>query len=570
MKTSFHILLAGLAFAAGCTLINDPGKLEPGPDTTPPPAPTGLTATPGNTTMTLAWDPVNEWDFDHYAVYYALTGQTLAAAGDTQGTTFGLTGLDNALVYDFVVVAVDRFGNFSDASTLVTAQPDGVPPTVAASYNPGPAVGANLMTDVIFTFSEPMDTATILGNAAVTRSTGSTPVCAWTFFNGDREAKCDLVLDGDPSKAFGYNETCTVTLGSGVTDKAGNALVGAPFTASFTTAAAPDTKRPTFTSVTVATSASSATVVGTGAPGATAVYPETNVVITFSEAMNQTVTQGAITVNGGVGYNGGSFTWDATGSVVTFNPDLEYPAGRTVTVTIGLAAADLAGNTLGDASNNPLVAPVTRTFRVANQATETLYSEALIDGYGYSVSGGTSVTMNGTGSYMYAGDSSASDGQYAGFMSFPLTALSHTPTRYRVGTLSVYQVGCTGTPYTDLRRLGFCIPLYPSGLKCFYTYLLASHVNLGASLDVTDFTTPVLSGSWQISSTTTVGLHSVDVNAALESDRQAGRARSQWRLAFPIANDAGADNDYCYFYTSDYATSDLSQRPHLDVTYEYP
>lgn len=554
---ALRLPLIALAFAAGCTLVNDPGKIEPGPDTTPPAAPTGLTALPGITQMTLTWDASTEWDFDHYAIYSALTTQTLAKVGDATSPTFAVTGLDNAQVYDFVVVAVDRFGNVSEPSTVVSAQPDGVAPTVIASYNPGPQSGANLMTDVIFTFSEPMDTASIAANATASANAGSQPACVWTFFNDDSEAKCDLVLDGNPSATFGYNVTCDVTLGAGVKDRAGNALAGAPFTASFTTANAPDTTAPTFTSATVTTSGSATTVAGSLSPGATGAFPETNVVITFSEAMNPTATQGAITVNGGAGYNGGVFSWDATGSVVTFNPDVNYPPGTVVTVTVGVGATDLAGI--------PLAGAVTRYFRVAYQATETVAGDPAIAGYGSSASGGGSISTYAS-SMMYAGDSSWND-TYVGFISFPLTGFAHTPSRYKSAVLGVYQGGSTGTPYTDLRQQIFCIPTY-LGFKCFYNYLLVSHVNLGASLDAVDVTTPVLAGSWQIASSATVGAYTVDVVGALERDRLDGRTRNQWRLNFPRATDGLSDPDYAWFDSASSGT--VANRPTLVVTYEYP
>lgn len=555
---SRHLLLAGLALITGCTLLNDPGKIEPGPDTTPPAAPTGLAALPGITQVTLTWDGSTEWDFDHFVVYSAQTTQTLVKVGEAPSPTFTITGLDNALVYDFVVVAVDRFGNVSDPSTLVTAQPDGVAPTVVASYNPGPQSGANLMTDVIFTFSEPMDRASIEANATVDVTCGASPVCLWTFFNEDTEAKCDLVLDGNPSAQFGYNVTCGVTLGTGVTDRAGNGLAGAPFTASFTTASAPDTTAPTFTSATVATSGSATTAAGSVSPGATGAFPETNVVITFSEAMNPTATQGAITVNGGAGYNGGAFSWDATGSVVTFNPDVNYPPGTVVTVTVGVGATDLAGN--------PLAAAVTRYFRAAYQATETVASDPVIAGYAYVTFGGGSINTYPSAAYMYAGDSYSND-TYVGFISFPLTGLAHTPSRYKAAVLGVHQGGTTGAPYTDLRRQDYCFPILFGGYKCFYTYLQASHVNLGASLDATDVTTAVLAGSWEIATSATAGVYSRDVAAALERDRLDGRTRNQWRLNFPTATDIANDADYAWFESASSGT--VANRPTLVVTYEY-
>lgn len=46
----------------------------------------------------------------------------------------------------------------------------------------------------------------------------------WSFFTNDTEAKCDLVVGGDPAVPLAYSTTYTITLGAGVTDRAGNGL----------------------------------------------------------------------------------------------------------------------------------------------------------------------------------------------------------------------------------------------------------------------------------------------------------------------------------------------------------
>jgi hypothetical protein len=561
MKTAHRLLAAVLALAAGCTLTNDPSKLEPGPDTTVPGKPLGLTGVAGISSVSLSWAAATDWDFDHYVVYASLTGDPPAEAGRTTTAAFVVAALDNAQVYDFFVTAVDRFGNVSDPSDVVTLQPDNVAPTVVAAYNPGPVGGASTLTDVIFTFSEPMDPASVEANAVLTTTATTPPICVWSWYLENAQAKCDLVVDGNPSTPLEFSKSYTVTINEGAKDVAGNPLVGTPVVASFITTNAPDTTPPLLSSIAVATSTSATTNVTASSPGAVGVYPETDVVITFNEPMDPAATSGAVTVTAGAGYNGGTKTWDATGAVLTFNPDVNYANGMTVNVSI-------TGGPSGakDAAGNSLAASETRSFRVARQATERVYSTS-IDGYGYSTGGGASVSMSTAGTTMYAGDSSSADGQYVGFMSFPLTGFTNTPSRYKAASLSVTQTACTGTPYSDLYT-GFCFPTF-LGFKCFWDYLLVSHVNIGATLDAVDFTTPVLSGSWEISSSANPGTYFVDVVGALESDRAAGRSLNQWRLNFPRANDGGADYDYAAFYTSEY-TTDPTLRPNLYVTYEYP
>jgi hypothetical protein len=561
MTTTRRPLLAtaALLLAAGCTLTNDPTKLEPGPDLAGPPPPAGLAATPGIAKMALRWDAVTAWDLHHYVVYYAPTTQSLMKFGETAATSVDVTGLDNAVVYDFMVLAVDRFGNVSAPSDTVTAQPDGVAPTVGVAYNPGPQNPADLMTDVIFTFSEPMNRASVEGSATVTSNATATPACVWSWYSGDTEAKCDLVVGGNPATPFEFSKTYTVTLAAGPTDVAGNALAGTPVVASFTTAGIPDTTPPSVSSVTVSNYQSAAQPVGAGSPGAIGVFPETSVVIAFSEPMAPVATAGAVSVTAGPGYNGGVKSWDATGKILTFNPDVNYANGQTVTVAIAAGATDAAGN--------PLPAFASRTFRTAYSASATLESDPARDGYAYS--NGVSVTVVSSGSYVAVGDSSLNY-QYKGFLSFNRSGLSPAPSRFTAATLAADQYLVSGTPYDDLDRLVRCYVIL-GGVYCIVDDLLAQHVSLDgagvAGLDAADFTSAALDGAVELATSAALGYWSVNVLTMVEGDRVAGRARSEWRLEFPVATDSDAVTDLAYFYSGEAAAG---TRPTLTLTYEYP
>ena len=135
------------------TLTNGPVWVTPGstfnavPDTTPPAAPGGLAATPGNTSVGLSWTANSEVDLAGYNIYRSTTaGVSLTSPinGGTlvTGTTYTDTGRTNGQIYYYVLTAVDRNGYQSGASNEVNATPQGVPPAaptglgVAAS---GPA-----------------------------------------------------------------------------------------------------------------------------------------------------------------------------------------------------------------------------------------------------------------------------------------------------------------------------------------------------------------------------------------------------------------------------------------------
>lgn len=109
----------------------------PGNDVTPPAAPTGLGATPGNAQVQLAWNPSPESDLAGYSVWRStdstnftlLTPSLLATPGYTD------TGLVNGTLYHYAVYAEDLTGNESTPAR-VSATPV-APPTVVTLANEG-------------------------------------------------------------------------------------------------------------------------------------------------------------------------------------------------------------------------------------------------------------------------------------------------------------------------------------------------------------------------------------------------------------------------------------------------
>ena len=94
------------------------------------------------------------------------------------------------------------------------------------------------------------------------------------------------------------------------------------------------------------------TVIGTSpADGATDVAFDTELSITFSEAMDTATTQGAFSVTNRVA---GTFAWSVGNTVLTFTPDSNLAASTGYMVIVGMVAEDAAGNNL--------VATLTFTF----------------------------------------------------------------------------------------------------------------------------------------------------------------------------------------------------------------
>lgn len=93
-------------------------------DTTPPTAPSGLTATVSSGQVTLSWHAASDPD-GSVAGYYVLRGGV--RVGQTTATSFADTGLSNGSAYTYAVAAYDPAGNVSAPSATVSASPSAGP-----------------------------------------------------------------------------------------------------------------------------------------------------------------------------------------------------------------------------------------------------------------------------------------------------------------------------------------------------------------------------------------------------------------------------------------------------------
>ncbi|GIG55125.1 PQQ-dependent sugar dehydrogenase [Demequina activiva] len=149
------------------------------PDTTPPAAPTGLAATAGDSTITLAWDAQSEPDLAGYQVFRATTAGAIDTEADAPvatGTeaTFVDDALTNGTEYFYAVTAIDDSDNASTASTEASATPQAAPSDCSA----------------------PFGAATTLCLEADTGVAGSGTVAGWTDMS---DAGNDLTATGDPT-----------------------------------------------------------------------------------------------------------------------------------------------------------------------------------------------------------------------------------------------------------------------------------------------------------------------------------------------------------------------------------
>jgi len=99
----------------------------PGGGATPPPAPTGLVATPGNAQVSLVWNAVT--DSAGISGYRVLRNESQVA--QVSGPSDTDTGLVNGTTYSYTIEAVDNAGMVSPQSAAVSATavaPGGPPP----------------------------------------------------------------------------------------------------------------------------------------------------------------------------------------------------------------------------------------------------------------------------------------------------------------------------------------------------------------------------------------------------------------------------------------------------------
>jgi cellulose 1,4-beta-cellobiosidase len=113
---------------------NDPVlELTYGDDTTAPAAPTGLTATAGDTEILLDWNDNSESDIASYSVWRDTStgGPYTEIASGLTTSAYTDTGRTNGTTYYYVVTAFDNANNESSDSSEASATPHGI-----LSFNP--------------------------------------------------------------------------------------------------------------------------------------------------------------------------------------------------------------------------------------------------------------------------------------------------------------------------------------------------------------------------------------------------------------------------------------------------
>lgn len=201
---------------------------------------------------------------------------------------------------------------------------DTVSPSVVSTVPPAGASGVPVASVLSATFDEALDPASVNATTFTLRDAGNHPVAGTVRATGNTASFV-------PSASLAPLLVHTATI-SGVRDLAGNLLAGSHVWV-FTTGAAPDTTPPAVTAT-------------TPTAGATGVVADTELTVSFSEAIDPaTVTAASFSLrDAGNSPIAGSLS--CSGSTARFVPGGNLAFSTVHTATLTAAITDLAGNPL--------------------------------------------------------------------------------------------------------------------------------------------------------------------------------------------------------------------------------
>jgi large repetitive protein len=357
------------------------GAITAGPTVVTVSPPNSTTSTPVNTQVVVTMSaPVDPTSVTNNAITVTANGSTTPISGTVTVPSNNLTltwspatNLATSTQYNVSVAGfVDPQGNsvtpFTSSFTT-SSNPTAIGPNALTLISAAPAYGATGVspgttsspTQITLTFSEIIDAATINNIQVYDASLGSYGISgSWslTAVNNGTETQATFT----PAQPFPASSSIYVYTGDAILDYAGNHdSIG--YATIFTTGAGTDTTGPTVTSVTPAN-------------GATNVGRSQQVVLTFSESINQgTANSRNIQVLSGDASLSFGTSISENGRTVTLSG--LFPAGSTITVVATPSVTDLYGNSLAafqsqftTAADLPNYGPAVTNQIPANNATD--------------------------------------------------------------------------------------------------------------------------------------------------------------------------------------------------------
>lgn len=143
-------------------------------DSTPPAAPAGLVASPGDGAVIISWTPNGETDLAGYRLEYRTAGSAewLSLSPGKNAVEHRVTGLGNGTAYEFRLSARDAVGNWSAPSPVVSATPRRAAPPPAPS---GLKAQATSHDTVLLTWNTPAASDGVTGYRLEYRALGNSP-----------------------------------------------------------------------------------------------------------------------------------------------------------------------------------------------------------------------------------------------------------------------------------------------------------------------------------------------------------------------------------------------------------
>lgn len=250
---------------------------------------------------TVTWTPA--WTSGDTVVTFTPSANLQA------GTMYTITISTAAKSADGANLASQYVFSFTTASGPVLPTVTGTNPTNNSNNMP-------VNTQIIIAFSLAMDKTVTQG--AISSSPAITGTFAW-----DGTSK---TVTWTPGANLQASTKHTVTISVAAKSQAGVNMKN-PYIFSFTTGTGTGPTPPT--------------VMGTSPTnGAPNVSLSTNIEITFSEVMDKTPTEGAISSSPSIS---GTFSWDGTTKIVTWNPGTDLQSSTSYAITVSAAAKSQAG-----------------------------------------------------------------------------------------------------------------------------------------------------------------------------------------------------------------------------------
>ncbi len=341
-----------------------------------------------------------------------------------------------------------------------------------------------------------------------------------------------LSIDSGVGAVTGTSKTVSVTSNTSFTLTATNAEGSTTQITSVSVGAGADTSPPTITSI-------------EPQDGATGVTKDANIVITFSEKMDQAATQTAYQSTSLPSSNV-TFTWNAESTVMTVKPNaaLAYATGTDLNAVTAQSYSFSLTTTAKDSAGNAL-ATVSSSFSTLRRINLSLPNQL--------ETGGTFYNDN---TYIIGPQQETQVGYRNGFYGrgYYSVDLSSIPSAVKeealeVAVLSIHKNGVVGNPYAG---------------PAFNNSVFLDHMNYGNGLNqVGLYSLKNLSeiGVFDSASNGVNGFESKDVTDAVRDDlnnRDSRGSRSQYRLRFPIGTTVSDTTKDAYVGFSSSATIALS------------